>query len=507
MVRLRFPFDARLKNALKEYPGVAWVDTAFGKEWVAPREMVSEPLHVIAARFDLVVDVFDADRVRVVGTEEPGGSLLRFQREAAQRARTSPDNGFLFNFEMGLGKTPAALEATRLLGITNPLIVCPAMVRAHWVNEIRRWRPDLEEITEICNGDSAAKIQALRPALFGATVTTYGLLHHMSEVGAGAIILDELHYLQGESAARTMACDKLLRNNPIAWRAGLTGTLITRDPMSMWKPLNTLFPGRFGTRSQYGRRYCKGNAESGYGTRYFGVNDETSGELRERLSYFSERVTKDDPDVAALLPPFIPARYDTLAAYRYQDAAKIADNCVRQGASKVLILTHLRRATQLCAAAAIKLADENWTIVGTSGEDPVSKREKIFAAARARDPATPTIVCATMHCCNVGINLNWFDDVIFAELDLDMTAVVQALGRFARLGGGGAVRIHVLWDRSGDRVGNALLDKIRAAGDIIKIGRTERLFTEAMPGASAAPALSEQEKDLLLASMAEGAID
>lgn len=541
--RLRFSFDGPLKDELKQFPGVSWRDTKWGKEWICPVEAVPF-VSRITSKYNYVLESYGV----APSTPAPFGTLSTattalqcseklwpFQASAVQKILASPEPSFILNFEMGLGKTPTVIEVLRLKGIRDVLIVCPAMVRKNWIRELHQWwpqtasqsggmktatapTPDLTNttftkelpapvsaldsaaiaITEITTGDEAENYRYVP----GITIVSYGLLHKLPKIQVGAIVFDELHYLQGENAARTVACIRLLRDNPHAWCAGLTGTLISNEPVSMWKPLDVLFPGRFGTRNQFGARYCKADVGS-FGSKYFGVNPDFVEELRERLDRFSVRATKREPEIARLLPPFTVVTAETSRTARLNDAADFAIDSYRQGTRKLAVLTHLKKSAAYIAARIRKAVGPECWVGLVTGDDGVKARDVLLSTAR--DFTGPTFLVATMHAVGIGIDLTWSEDVTFAELDYSPTIVAQAFGRFSRLSGVHGVLVRVLLDGAGDPVGDSLANKVRAMGSIIAAGQAESGIANATQGVE--EVLTAEEKAALLQSMSEDMYD
>lgn len=490
--RLRYSYDEALKDALKAYPGINWIVVDGRKEWVCPREAL--PWVETTARelnHKLKVYPHEKEVPRVTGDCHPG--FWNFQRAASKALDDCPDNGYILNFEMGLGKTPVLIDALRRRQIERSLIVAPAMVRKTWIRELDKWWPDHPPVTEVTDGEEAAAVTG-----GGITLTSYGLLPKVPKLEASAIVFDELHYLQGEHAARTLACVRVLRDNPDAWRCGLTGTLIANEPLSIWKPLDVLFPGRFGTRNGFGARYCDADTNS-FGNKYFGAREEYAQELASRLAGFSFRATKLDPEIAKLLPPFILQRLDTTRVGRYADAVEACASASTQGARKLVVLTHFKEAARQIGDRLRKLLGPTGRVGVVTGDDHVTKRDGLLEDLRLH-PGT-TVLVATMHSVGVGIDLTWAEDVTFAELDYSPVQVAQALGRFSRLSGLHGVLVRILVDAGGDRVADSLSAKVQAAGMIISSGQAETHMATAT--ASMEPVLSSDEMNQLLAAMAE----
>lgn len=497
-LRLRFPFNEELKNELKRYPGIQWRKAEWGGfDWHCPREGLDHVAGIVA-RAGLPLDL---SAVPGLQQSAPDGGLLNprlwpFQREHVLKALGAlPNEGaFILNNEMGLGKSPEAIEVLRLSQRDAPsrrsLVLAPAMVREDWRRKIDEWWPGHPEVEVVTNGKQAAAV----PDSAGIVVSSYGLVPKLRQMAFGAVVFDELHYLQGESAARTMVCERLLRKQatpPLA--LGLTGTLISNTPLSMWKPLDVLFPGRFGTRNQFGARYCKADP-TGFGNLYHGASDVYAEELRGRLGRFTARATKADPAVQALLPPFVVQKAWTPNRQRVETAAQLVADAFANGVRKIVCLTH-RRDSAESLARAIAGAVEIPVGCVTGEQSPVVRDREL----QRLGSAGAAVLCATMHAVGIGIDLTWAEEVFLVELSYSPTAVLQALGRFSRLSGRRGVRVTVLLSEGKDAVGEALAGKIGAASAVIAPGQSEAAVSSF---AQAGTSLSAEEEDALLRGMA-----
>lgn len=471
-VRLRASFGKDVREALKAYPGVTYTTTKWGDEWVAPHEALPH-IEAVARANGYKLSVQAELLGPPVRRPLPTHPLLRpFQSAAVEKAAAGREGAFLFNFEMGLGKTVACIDALRLRKIENILVVCPAMVRRTWLREIAKWWPDAPPVTEVEDGTEANEVREIR----GIVVASYGLLPKMSVVGAGAVVLDELHYLQGEHAARTVACVRALRTNPNAWVAGLTGTLIAGNPLSIHQPLSVLFPGRWGTRNRFGARYCL--ADGAVGMRdYYGFNPETAEELRARLDLFSARATKRDPDIAATLPTVIFQRLYTTRTGRVADSAQAVYDAIAQGARRLVCLTDRKDTASKITAWLRKACRENAWIQEINGEISPGKRDEMIEAAKVH--ARPTVVVATMQSVGIGIDLTYAEDVTFAELDFSSNLMEQAVARFGdRLSATHGALIKFMIDERGDAKAESVSRKVREGAKVQDAGRASGALEE-----------------------------
>ena len=276
--RVKTPFNQKFIDWVKQFPGRQWDRSS--KEWLVPCEVVPSIL-------DAVVDCF-GEGATIQGTGEQGigigiplnPKMYEFQSNAVRDILAQNATGFL-NFEMGLGKTPSAIEVLRLMDAKRILIVCPAVVRLNWESELQKWWPDCP-LTLLADTSKKAKA-FLANESEGCFITSYNLVQNFKAERFDAIILDESHYVKNNKAARSKHTMGLRRKNPQAAMMCLSATPITSEPKDLWHQLELLWPGRFGTFWQFVNRYSNVQGNK-YGTEIVGVNDLHSKELELRVS-------------------------------------------------------------------------------------------------------------------------------------------------------------------------------------------------------------------------------
>ena len=221
-------------------------------------------------------------------------SLYEFQERTVKRI-IKAGGTHLVAFEMGLGKTPTAIEALRRQGERNILIVCPAVVRPHWEKEFDLWWPDHPEVQVLSKGKDFETI-----TLGGIKITSYALAKHLEGLSDNfdSVVLDEVHMLKNSFSKRSKTFKTFLTSKHK--RLLLSATPITNEPKDLWNPLNLGWPCRFGTYWQFCFRYAL-IEKNEYGMKAYGLDRENEKELRRRLAEVCTRVTK--AEVAHLLPP------------------------------------------------------------------------------------------------------------------------------------------------------------------------------------------------------------
>jgi len=167
--------------------------------------------------------------------------------------------------DMGLGKTYQALgTVVALQAQENFIVVCPASVKVNWSREI-------EKAVKDC---SVSIWDAKHRGFGNCVIINYENLEkqlpYLLQLGAHAIIFDEIHYLKSGKTKRTKSSLQLSKAVPIV--LGLTGTPIINRPAELVSILQVLkcFDG-FGNWHQFTSRYCQAH------TKWIWVKSKTGG--------------------------------------------------------------------------------------------------------------------------------------------------------------------------------------------------------------------------------------
>ena len=235
--------------------------------------------------------------------EEPFNSMRNYQRVAPVMYRTGGRNRILIADEMGLGKSLQALACVELAGHQRVLIVCPAIVKHNWANEINKW---LDDECFIINGWQGA-IAAVR-----FNVINYDLLakrkDQLISLGYDCIIFDEVHTIKNQKAARTKAALAIAKN--LDGIVALSGTPILNRPNEFFTSLNMMLPAQFSNYWTYAQRYCNAR-RTDFGWDMSGASniehsvDGITTPLNHLLRDFMLRRSMDDPRIAEEMPDLV----------------------------------------------------------------------------------------------------------------------------------------------------------------------------------------------------------
>ncbi|XP_060205009.1 uncharacterized protein LOC132632894 isoform X4 [Lycium barbarum] len=164
--------------------------------------------------------------------------------------------------EMGLGKTLQAITIASSFMDEGPLlIVCPAILRYSWAEELERWLPCLPSDIHLVFGqkDNPARL----PKCPRVVVTSYTMLRRlrksMLEQEWATLVVDESHNLRcTKKASETEEITTVL---DVAAKAKhlilLSGTPSLSRPYDIFHQINILWPGLLGkTKYDFAKTYC-----------------------------------------------------------------------------------------------------------------------------------------------------------------------------------------------------------------------------------------------------------
>lgn len=381
-----------------------------------------------------------------------GVSWLRWQ--------LSHSRGALLADDMGIGKTAQAIVALDAPGrlSANTLVICPAVVVRKWGSEIAKWqRTEGKHTWRVMSYEGFRKAWKAAPEQF-------------AEIEA--LVLDEIHYCSNPTALRTVAVAELVAAHPGVLRIGLSGTPMLVRPSDLWQPLDLLWPGRFGSKWAFEKRYCNGryveipqtekmvwDASGVSRPEELGIRlqacmlrrtkSQVALELPQRTRVVHEvelppKALKDLQHAASAIDwrsgnphgASISTLLGNVEAYKVAAAEAMAKDIVAAGGRVLVLTTRVQTAKDLGI-------DLNAPVV--FGETPSDEREEILRDA--------TIGVATMTSVTTGIDLVGYDHIIFTGLDWVPSVLLQAESRIHRIGQHRPVTIYYL-------VGVGTLDEV-----------------------------------------------
>ncbi|XP_036926132.1 DNA annealing helicase and endonuclease ZRANB3 isoform X1 [Sturnira hondurensis] len=444
--------------------------------------------------------------------------LLPFQKDGITFALRR-DGRCMVADEMGLGKTIQAIAIAYFYKEEWPLlIVVPSSLRYPWTEEIEKWIPELgpDEISVIQNKTDVGRISTSKVTVLGyglLTTDAEALIDTLNNQNFNVVIVDESHYMKSRNASRSRILLPIVQK---AKRAILlTGTPALGRPEELFMQIEALFPQKFGTWTDYAKRYCNAHV------RYFGKRPQWDcrgasnlNELHQLLSDIMIRRLKNE--VLTQLPPKIRQRipFDLPSAAAkelntsFEEWEKImrASNSV---ASETImgLITRMFKQTAIAKAGAVKdyikmmlqndslkflvfahhvimlqacteaVIENKTRYVRIDGSVPSSERIHLVNQFQ-KDPET-RVAILSIQAAGQGLTFTAATHVVFAELYWDPGHLKQAEDRAHRIGQCNSVNIHYL-------IANGTLDtlmwgilnrKTQVTGSTLN-GRKEQLQAE-----------------------------
>jgi len=236
-------------------------------------------------------------------------SLYSYQKEDSNRM-CEGSNWFNFS-EMGVGKTPTALQVIEKNKYQWPLIVCPNPLRLEWKRQIEDWIQD--DYCAVSHPDSYYKLEPILKSFFNGqkykiinyeTFRTPKNVDILKKIPFDCIIFDEIHKVRNPKTNQVKGLWKFLEYQPQAKIIGLSGSPIMNYPNDLYVPLSIIDPGTYPKNLERWRafmyKYCM-FSDGRYGAYIYGTR--SMKELKEETSKYIIRRTKKE------VLPFLPDKY------------------------------------------------------------------------------------------------------------------------------------------------------------------------------------------------------
>ncbi|NXL04800.1 ZRAB3 endonuclease, partial [Mesembrinibis cayennensis] len=390
--------------------------------------------------------------------------------------------------EMGLGKTIQAIAVSYYYKNEWPLlIVVPSSLRYPWVDEMEKWIPELspDDISIIQNKTDTGRISTSKVTILG-----YGLLTSDAQTLVDAlyrqnfkvVVIDESHYMKSRNATRSKILLPIVQK---ALRAILlTGTPALGRPEELFMQIEALFPRRFGTWSEYAKKYCNARV------RFFGKRTHWDcrgasnlEQLHQLLSEIMIRRLKND--VLTQLPPKVRQRIpfdlpqaaaknlNTTFAEWEKLMRNLNSDATESHFSQVMnLITRMYKETAIAKAGAVKdyikmmlendklkflvfahhlsmlqacteaVIENKVRYIRIDGSVPSAERIHLVNQFQ-KDPDT-RVAILSIQAAGQGLTFTAAIHVVFAELYWDPGHIKQAEDRAHRIGQCSSVNIHFL---------------------------------------------------------------
>ena len=193
--------------------------------------------------------------------------LRPYQKIGVGWIRFLRQNGFggILADEMGLGKTLQTLAFIQMLktGADSSqnsdaapgkpvLVVCPTSLVFNWVNETRRFTPQLKVLA--LSGPNRDRLFKDIPA-HDIVITSYALIRRDAELYQShefdLMVLDEAQHIKNRQSQNAQSVKSVHARQ----RLVLTGTPLENSVLDLWSILDFLMPGYLGTAQDFRERY------------------------------------------------------------------------------------------------------------------------------------------------------------------------------------------------------------------------------------------------------------
>ncbi|XP_044484678.1 DNA annealing helicase and endonuclease ZRANB3 isoform X2 [Mangifera indica] len=236
--------------------------------------------------------------------------LLPFQLEGV-RFGLRRGGRCLIADEMGLGKTLQAIAiAACFMNEGSILVVCPAVLRLQWAEELEHWLPFcLPADVHLVFGHENNPAHLTRfPRV---VVISYKMLHHLRKSMTARewalLIVDESHHIR--CSKRTSEPEEVKAVLEVAAKVKrivlLSGTPSLSRPYDIFHQINMLWPGLLGkNKYEFAKTYCDVKVVKGYHGRF--IQDFSRGVRLEELNVLLKQtvmIRRLKQHVLVQLPP------------------------------------------------------------------------------------------------------------------------------------------------------------------------------------------------------------
>lgn len=428
---------------------------------------------------------------------------------------TSSHSAYIAN-EQGLGKSITSIITAQVLNsyttskCASVLIICPAIMRLVWEEEIKVWtRTNIRTIEQVCvlesSKDLKAKEESIKSVRFiicsYSLITKKDLREKLLELKCNfnLLILDEANAIKNITAKRTKVIAKEIV--PVCdYKLYLSGTPMTRSVVDCFVPFHLIDPARFPSFTSFAREFSKSRPVPwGSGTEYYGIKNAETLSKHIRSNFFIRYKKKD---VLTELPAkqykkvFLGSEYHVDSANSYFEEVQSIISAINegkgvkissafaslrqaQGVAKVpgiieYVDTFLEQEIPVVVFAyhksVIALLEEHYKKLSPpiviTGDTPAEVRQvgiKDFQSGKR------ILFIGNIIAAGVGITLTASSDVIFAEHDYSPATMAQATDRVHRIGAKDQVTVHslVVKDSIEERIERVLMQRVKDFKSVI----------------------------------------
>ncbi len=451
--RLLIPPGSPAFAAIERVPGVRWSN--YPKGWMVPLDLTPRP--PTAAELAAVEARVSAGIARV--PKRLWGVLRPRQREDVEFALRY--QGALVCHPTAGGKTLTGIAILAAMGACEGgyhLVSGPALSRATWRDEFRKWLPEVPLTTLRGQSPSALAgpgvyfVNYEVASFWGTTLSSYEW---------ETLVLDECHEIKGPKTDRGLGLRRAVgMSTPLV--VGLTATPIWSRFVDLWNQLDMVHPGWYGTYSQFAQRYSGATVQEAMGgaMRWIEIGRASATEeLDARLQYVVRRVSREavenlpdaDRQVCRVNSPEAAQRLaqaaKRIAEQEHSDSEvkrligaalhketpakleKLPEILQGLPTDRVLILTQLKASAKKATEQLTALGHTTFNVDGSKTHE--ARRAIIATAAEIEGPV---ILCATGPSVRQSMNdlAGAFSAMVVLELPWTGEEAIQYEGRLLR---------------------------------------------------------------------------
>ncbi len=285
-----------------------------------------------------------------------------YQKDGYRWLRTLSEFGFggILADEMGLGKTvqmiAVLLDHKIAAQSGTSLVVCPASLVFNWLNEFRKFAPEMK--VACVSGIQNERYEIINSwQQYDVLITSYDLLKRDIDLYEDKKfeyeIHDEAQYIKTHTTANARSCKSITAARHFA----LTGTPIENNLSELWSIFDFLMPGFLFAYQTFRNRFEVRIARDG--------DEKASRQLKQMIAPFILRRRKLDvlTDLPEKIEETVKVRFDTPQQQLYdsqvikmrKDITGSSDEKFER--SKIEILAELTRIRQICCEPALLFED------------------------------------------------------------------------------------------------------------------------------------------------------
>jgi len=415
-------------------------------------------------------------------------TLLPYQIESVHKMLNFLTlHGCVYNAsEMGLGKSIQTIVCLNSLSRLKAkklrtLIVCPAVMKHVWVNELKAWQhPYTSNSVKII--EHASQIRTSN--MYEYSIISYGLIDKVikelpfnASLYFDVLVLDEAHYIKNTEAKRSKAI--LTHIWPkCTYKIALSGTPFTNNVVDGWTVFSKMHPKAFSDYWQFVRRYTH-IKYTPWGMKPEGLknHEELSKIIRENfyIRYLKKDVLtelpdkvhqtiyvpgnfaiKESPQEKLLNEEYAKALREALSHNSYKlpsPPVSIMERRKNQGMKKLpFVIDYINEfllqdipvvvfGIHREFLTALSLHFQKYKPAVIVGDTKAKDRQD--AVERFQSGFTPLFL-GNLIAAGVGITLTASSHVVIAELDFIPSTISQAIARCHRIGQKDTVNVHYL---------------------------------------------------------------